>query len=234
MMSRLSNMNRRARMLLGGLGALLLLLVFLFGAVQMNEEWRANVELAMANNLSGAAVGCDNALFVLDVTVADNTPWAPGQAFNKIWRMRNAGTCTWTPDYQWVFVGGVPMTQNVALPAPYAGPGATGDFLVPMVAPTTPGKYTGYWQLRNPGGALFGARVWVTIVTINPAPPPPPQPVGCTGIPNISSFTASSTTITPGQSTTLSWGLVGNADRAEIDQGIGGVATPGSVNVAPC
>lgn len=63
--------------------------------------------------------------------------------------------------------------------------------------------------------------------------PPTPTPVGCSGTPNIASFAVSDSTISPGQSTTLRWGAVTNAESAEIDQGIGGVATPGSANVMP-
>ncbi len=59
---------------------------------------------------------------------------------------------------------------------------------------------------------------------------PPPT---CAGPPVIESFTASPNPITAGGSTTLSWGAVTNADSASIDQGIGGVATPGSRTVSP-
>ena len=71
-----------------------------------------------------------------------------------------------------------------------------------------------------------------TIPTI-PLPPPPPPPAGCTGTPNISSFSASPATIQQGQSSTLNWGAVTNADSVSIEPGIGGVITPGSRVVAP-
>ncbi len=63
--------------------------------------------------------------------------------------------------------------------------------------------------------------------------PPPPPPVGCAGSPVISSFSVSPSTINKGGSATLSWGAVMNADSVEIDNGIGGVATPGSTTVSP-
>lgn len=68
--------------------------------------------------------------------------------------------------------------------------------------------------------------------SVTPSRTNTPQ-VGCSGTPTIASFTASPTTITAGQSATLSWGLVSNADSVEITPGIGGVGTPGSVNVTP-
>jgi len=90
--------------------------------------------------------------------------------------------------------------------------------------------------MRNPSGALFGQTVTVKINVSGapPAGPTTPAPVpGCSGTPNIASFTASPNPITAGGSTTLSYGAVTNADSAEIDQGIGGVETPGSKTVSP-
>lgn len=63
--------------------------------------------------------------------------------------------------------------------------------------------------------------------------PPPPLPVGCNGTPVISSFSASPSSISRGGSSTLNWGAVTNADSVEIDNGIGGIAAPGSRNVSP-
>jgi len=52
-------------------------------------------------------------------------------------------------------------------------------------------------------------------------------------VPSIAFFSASPSSITAGQSATLSWGAVTNADSVEIDHGIGGIATPGSTSVSP-
>jgi len=193
---------------------------------------------------------CTNsATFIQDVTVPDGTSFAPGQAFNKIWQVRNTGTCTWT-GYQLVFVSGNAMTASTTATVPTTAPGATADLLVPMVAPATPGTHSGQWRLRSPTG-LFGPTLTVSIVTTGSAPPaptampsptatpPPPPPAGCSGTPSIASFTASASGVAPaatisvlaGTTVTLSWGAVTNADSAEIDQGIGGVETPGSRTV---
>ncbi len=101
--------------------------------------------------------GCDRASFVADVTVRDGTPFAPGQAFTKTWRLKNAGTCTWTKDYALVFYGGEPMGAPtlVNLPWPVA-PGAMIDLTVNAVAPASPGQYRSDWVLRNASGGLFG------------------------------------------------------------------------------
>lgn len=101
---------------------------------------------------------CDWALFVKDVTVPDGTTLAPGETFTKTWRLKNRGTCTWTPDYMLVFNSGAQMgaTTAVRLPA-YVAPGQTVDVSVTLTAPVSPAHHVGYWILRNPAGVLFGS-----------------------------------------------------------------------------
>jgi hypothetical protein len=57
----------------------------------------------------------------------------------------------------------------------------------------------------------------------------------CSGAPLISSFTANPATIQKGESSTLEWGLVANANGAYLTDGkeITGVATPGQQAVTP-
>lgn len=181
-----------------------------------------------------APVACTNlSIFVADVTVPDGTLLAPGQTFNKIWRLRNTGTCTWGAGYQFVFVAGEAMTTVLAATVPNTPPGATADLLVGMTAPAASGLHNGQWRLKNPAGALFGITVNVTINVTGGVPPPTATTTACSGAPVISSFTAGPTTVPSGGAVTLSWGLVSNADSVEIDQGIGGIATPGNIVVNP-
>jgi len=95
--------------------------------------------------------------FVTDITVPDGTNFQPGETFVKTWRIKNRGTCTWTPDYTLVFNGGDPLggTTSVRLPG-YVSPGQSVDVSVTFTAPTNPGSYRGYWILRNTAGAIFG------------------------------------------------------------------------------
>jgi hypothetical protein len=101
---------------------------------------------------------CDWVAFVKDVTIPDGTQLSAGEVFTKTWRLQNRGTCTWTPDYMLVFSGGDPMGSTTAVRLPgYVAPGQTVDVSVTLTAPDSTGTYTGYWMLRNPSGALFGA-----------------------------------------------------------------------------
>lgn len=99
----------------------------------------------------------DLAAFVADVTIPDNTYMSPSQAFSKTWRLRNAGTCTWTTGYALVFdssnIMGGPASQNLA---GSVAPGATVDLTVNLIAPASNGTHRGNWKLRNDKGTIFG------------------------------------------------------------------------------
>lgn len=169
----------------------------------------------------------NNSAFVADVTIPDGTSIPPGGAFTKTWRFSNNGTCTWGAGYQFVFVAGEAMTANTVVQVPQTAPGGTADFSIAMTASTTPGTHVGKWQLRT-ASALFGQ---IGNVTISVPAPPPPSSSGCSGSPNIASFTADKTSSALATNVTLSWGAVTNAESVEIDNGIGGVAAPGSTSV---
>lgn len=101
---------------------------------------------------------CDWASFVKDVTIPDGTLMETGEVFTKTWRIKNRGTCTWTPDYMLVFTSGDAMGSTTALRLPgYVAPGQTVDISVTLTAPDKAGDYVGYWMLRNPSGTLFGS-----------------------------------------------------------------------------
>src|SRR5574342_255775 len=100
---------------------------------------------------------CDVAAFVADVTYPDGSSVGMGVVFTKIWRLRNVGTCTWTPSYSLVFDSGERFgaQSSVALPGNVA-PGQSIDIPVQLLAPNQSGRFKGYWRLRNASGVLFG------------------------------------------------------------------------------
>ena len=102
-------------------------------------------------------IPCDWAQYVKDVTVPDGAQLSPGVEFTKIWRMRNIGSCIWTPYYTLLFTGGDRMQGQEFAPLPgVVYPGESVDIAVDLVAPNEPGRYRGYWMLRNPYGQVFG------------------------------------------------------------------------------
>ncbi len=100
---------------------------------------------------------CDSVFFVTDVTIPDGTQINAGDIFTKTWRLRNAGTCTWTADYDLVFDDGDAMDgpASQALAGDVA-PGEEVDLSVVLTAPAAAGDYLGNWQLRNASGVVFG------------------------------------------------------------------------------
>ncbi len=122
--------------------------------------------------------GCNNSLYVSDVTIPDGTVMAPGQAFVKTWKFQNSGTCAWTSDYQIVYTSGKAMSGSTTAIGKAVSSGSTVNVSVSMTAPTSVGTYTGNWRLADASGSFFGAYVYVQIevskdaatLTVTPTP----------------------------------------------------------------
>jgi hypothetical protein len=120
--------------------------------------------------------GCtDLAGLVQDVTFPDDTPVVAGESFRKVWRLRNDGTCTWTPAYAMVFSSGDRMSGAAVVPlGTTVRPGETADLAIALVGPAAPGTYRGYWLLRNDRGLLFGMPatgvnpLWLQVAAVSP------------------------------------------------------------------
>ncbi len=103
------------------------------------------------------AATCDWAQFIADVTVPDGKVYKANETFDKTWRIKNIGTCSWTTNYSLVFVSGTQMGAPAAIKLPSAvAPGQTVDLTVKMTAPASNGTYRGNWQFKNAAGTLFG------------------------------------------------------------------------------
>lgn len=114
--------------------------------------------------------------FVTDVTIPDDSAVLPGVGFRKTWRIGNSGNCPWPGGTDWVFANGSQMGGPSAVPVPVTNPGETADVSVDLVAPGTPGPYTGYWTLRLPEGRTLDQRYFVRIVVPEPTPTPTTEP----------------------------------------------------------
>jgi polar amino acid transport system substrate-binding protein len=124
----------------------------------------------------------DGMRFIKDVTFGDQsmrTPQfvKPGEAFVKVWRVQNTGTCTWTPDYQLAYAyGNVDAAQMNGQPVQMPGnviPGQVIDLGVNLIAPLEPFTYQGFWQMENADGGSFGQTVWAGITTLSDPQNPP-------------------------------------------------------------
>jgi hypothetical protein len=120
-------------------------------------------------------IPCDWVGFVKDISVPDGTNLHPDETATKTWRLKNIGTCTWTRDYDLVFITGARMSNTKAVPLKAnVKPGETIDISIELRAPVLTGKYTDYWALRNASGLIFGMGsdaddpFWVTINVVKP------------------------------------------------------------------
>ena len=102
---------------------------------------------------------CNLAAFV-DETIPDGSLFFPGTVFTKTWTLRNEGSCTWTTDYEVVFVSGnsmgAPASQAIAGRA--IAPGETVVISMPLTAPNGAGAYKAEFRLRTAEGVIFAFR----------------------------------------------------------------------------
>ena len=114
----------------------------------------------------------DSAAFVADVTVPDNTNLKQGESFNKIWRVKNTGTCTWTDQYTLTFYDGDQMGAPESLPLGVTRPGDTLDIAVDMTAPDKDAIYRADFEMHNSTGTAMkidqNTKLWV-IITVGGA-----------------------------------------------------------------
>ncbi len=107
---------------------------------------------------------CDNAIWIADVSVQDGTEMSPGQAFEKTWRIKNTGSCTWGSGYKLVFGYGEKMNGQARVLDKVVPPNETIEVTVVFSAPLATGSYQSYWRMANTAGANFGEFFYVDIV----------------------------------------------------------------------
>ena len=102
-----------------------------------------------------AASACYHARFVSE-TISDGSSFAPGTAFEKTWTFRNDGTCEWN-GISLVYDTGEKMNAPDSAPVSViVAPNNTVKITVNLVAPSTPGTYTGYFKFKSSTGEKFG------------------------------------------------------------------------------
>ena len=117
----------------------------------------------------------DSAVLMRDVTVPDDTRMNAGEKFTKTWEFQNTGTCPWI-DYTLAFAAGDQMGAPLSAPIQDTLPGGKVNISVNLTAPSSDGKYTGYFTLNDPAGRAVPIGIektfWVKIVVGNITPQP--------------------------------------------------------------
>ena len=155
----------------------------------------ATVTQSIETNPENEIESCTNsAVYLADVTIPYGTELSPGQSFEKIWEVRNSGTCTWEEGANLVFAGGDQMDGPDRIPIPAVAPGENVNLAVDLTAPTDDGNYSGDWQLQMTDGSVLNLSLNVNIqinvpeeatavpATVTPEPIPtetavPAQPI---------------------------------------------------------
>jgi hypothetical protein len=108
-----------------------------------------------------------------------NTRMAPGAAFEMGWSLANRGKCTWHAGTALHRPSKLPA-RSVSRSPVQAGepvpPGAIHTFLVPMRAPSVPGRYREDWHLVDPSGRPVALRGLSTISAAVTVPAPGEKP----------------------------------------------------------
>lgn len=125
------------------------------------------------------AVGCNDSAFLADSTIPNGTVLPAGKHFTKTWLMQNTGTCDWTYNYKFWFIGGDVMGSDTFKIRRTVGASTSYQMSVDFIAPNDPGTYTGYWRMADDKGILFGTQFEVSIkvegATYTPTVPATPS-----------------------------------------------------------
>jgi uncharacterized protein YkwD len=128
----------------------------------------------------------DIASFVADVTIPDYTHLELKEAFKKVWRVKNTGTCTWTSDYKAVYSHGNALGAPLSIPLAETAPGDVIDISADMLAPNSDGKFEIFYRLTNATGDPMpidaGDSLWalITVGKVVAYPPATPTAGGST------------------------------------------------------
>lgn len=139
---------------------------------RMTDDSTGKQASATAQYTSNQPSGTDEMYYTastVDVTIPDNTQFAPGEIRNKVWRIQNSGTNGWN-SYRLVFVSGSVNGNVSSLLSPVSSltiNASPGQWIntpnLTITAPNTAGTFYSYWQLQNSAGVNFGSRIYVKI-----------------------------------------------------------------------
>jgi hypothetical protein len=119
-----------------------------------------------ASSLQGTE--CTNLLQFIspDLTYPDGTEVKPGEAIDKQWKVKNAGTCNWDATYTLQLMGGESMGAASPQALVPARNGTETVIAVLFTAPTEPGRYTSQWKAYGPNGQPFGDLLYMDITVV--------------------------------------------------------------------
>lgn len=105
---------------------------------------------------------CSNNVFEGDITIPDGMEIVGGKDFQKIWKIRNSGTCAWDEGYRLVYIGGSspdldPYTYEFTQSKDFVASGEAINIAINLTTPCSKGKFEGHWRMQNDQGYYFGS-----------------------------------------------------------------------------
>ena len=120
-----------------------------------------------------SSTNCVNdAGFLEDLTIPDQTVVDPGAELDKRWSVQNRGSCDWGPGYHLLHISNDAFSTMDEIALYPASAGSMAVWQVQLVAPLDPGEHISIWQARAPDGALFGEQVYLWVVVATPMASP--------------------------------------------------------------
>ena len=127
-----------------------------------------------ANNTPSGPV-CKNSAFDGDITIPDGTTMAPWEKFEKVWGIKNTGTCRWDEGFYFASTDGPPSMaksqsyqgkNKFATSDRFVEAGQTIAMSIEMYAPGDAGEYVAHWHLFDDRGQAFGQDFTVVIKVV--------------------------------------------------------------------
>ena len=115
---------------------------------------------------------CNNSAFEGDITIPDGSIIEPGHNFEKVWGLRNTGSCTWDEGYSLVYIGGSnpnldPYNFEFRHSSDFVASGQAINMTITLTTPCQPGEYEGHWRMRSDSGYYFGTTLSVYVKVVD-------------------------------------------------------------------
>ncbi len=139
----------------------------------------ASITLQVTEGGSAPLPGVDcspDATFLRDVNIPAGTAFPPGVWREKVWQIRNSGSCAWGSGYSLVLREGQSLNAPDHISVPPTAAGESAELRLSFQAPDVAGRYVGTWQVQAPDGQVFGPRLSLDInVEAQAEESPPPE-----------------------------------------------------------
>ena len=118
----------------------------------------------LTDPLNSQVKDCKNDLeYLSDLSYPDGAFVKPGQPLEKLWKVKNSGTCNWNETYTIRLIEGINLGAAEPQSITPLRAGMEGTLQIVFTAPSEPGNYVSTWQAFGPDGKPFGEYISIEI-----------------------------------------------------------------------